>query len=238
MPRHGCTKPGKEPVPGPAAPSVRLVPPWTSLTSTPQVVRTARRQRSLLVWWPWRQDATSLHWNVCRCHKAYSTLRAPLSGTFRQTLPDLVTPLKGHYLSVYSVQRCRQRPPKGSDTNNYDCRSNLAPKHERKHETHPPRVKERVLSRFKQLWFLFFVFCAGVNFLAAINDQPCFIWVVFVTNLLLFEHQQKKSLVSWQFSGLYGITKYGSGCRKDVVNQCLEFGPTVMGTLLIHRTAA
>ena len=47
---------------------------------------------------------------------------------------------------------------------------------------------------------------------------------LFVTNLLLFEHQQKKNLlVSWQFSGPYGVTKYGSGWRKDVVNQCLEF---------------
>ena len=47
---------------------------------------------------------------------------------------------------------------------------------------------------------------------------------LFVTNLLLFEHQQKKKLlVSWQFSGPYGVTKYGSGWRKDVVNQCLEF---------------
>ena len=34
----------------------------------------------------------------------------------------------------------------------------------------------------------------------------------------------KKLLVSWQISGPYGITKYGSGWRKDVVNQCLEFG--------------
>ena len=47
---------------------------------------------------------------------------------------------------------------------------------------------------------------------------------LFVTNLLLFEHlQKKKLLVSWQFSGPYGVTKYGSGWRKDVVNQCLEF---------------
>ena len=30
-------------------------------------------------------------------------------------------------------------------------------------------------------------------------------------------------LVSWQFSGTYGVTKYGSGWRKAVVNQCLEF---------------
>ena len=33
----------------------------------------------------------------------------------------------------------------------------------------------------------------------------------------------EKLLVSWQFSGTYGITKYSSGWRKDVVNQCLEF---------------
>ena len=30
-----------------------------------------------------------------------------------------------------------------SGTNNYDCRSNLAPKHARKHEAHPPRVKKK-----------------------------------------------------------------------------------------------
>ena len=33
----------------------------------------------------------------------------------------------------------------------------------------------------------------------------------------------KKLLVSWQFFGPYGLTKYGSGWRKAVVNQCLEF---------------
>ena len=52
---------------------------------------------------------------------------------------------------------------------------------------------------------------------------------LFVTNLLLFEHQQKKMLVSWQFSGPYGVTKHGSGWRKDVVNQCLEFARRVNG---------
>ena len=45
---------------------------------------------------------------------------------------------------------------------------------------------------------------------------------LFVTNLLLSEHQQKKLLINWQFSGPYGVTKYGSGWRKDVINQCLE----------------
>ena len=40
----------------------------------------------------------------------------------------------------------------------------------------------------------------------------------------------KKMLVSWQYSGPYGLTKYGSGWRKDVVNQCLEFDTDVRVT--------
>ena len=43
--------------------------------------------------------------------RAFPTLRAPLSGTFLQTLPDLVTPLKGHSLSprdaVSAVRKVR-----------------------------------------------------------------------------------------------------------------------------------
>ena len=35
----------------------------------------------------------------------------------------------------------------------------------------------------------------------------------------------KKLLVSWQFSGPNGVTKYDSGWRKDVVNQRLELVP-------------
>ena len=37
-------------------------------------------------------------------------LRAPLSGTFLQTLPDLVTPLKGHSLSPRSCPATRSAP--------------------------------------------------------------------------------------------------------------------------------
>ena len=48
----------------------------------------------------------------------------------------------------------------------------------------------------------------------------------FVTNLLLFKHQQKTA--RYLFSGPYGVTKYGSGWRKDVVNQCLEFDTDVV----------
>ena len=45
---------------------------------------------------------------------------------------------------------------------------------------------------------------------------------LFVTNYCLSTN--KNLLVSRQFPGPYGVTKYGSGWRKDVVNQCLEFG--------------
>ena len=45
------------------------------------------------------------------------TLRAPLSGTFLQTLPDLITPLKGTIYLRAAVQRRGQRPPKVSGTN-------------------------------------------------------------------------------------------------------------------------
>ena len=38
------------------------------------------------------------------------TLRAPLSGTFLQTLPDLVMPLKGHSLSPRSCPATRSTP--------------------------------------------------------------------------------------------------------------------------------
>ena len=56
----------------------------------------------------------------------------------------------------------------------------------------------------------------------AINDTPCFIWVV-CNKLTTVWAPTKQLLVSWQFSGPYGVTKHGSGSRKDVVNQCLEF---------------
>ena len=42
--------------------------------------------------------------------RALCTLRAPLSGTFLQTLPDLVTPLKGHSLSPRSCPPTRSAP--------------------------------------------------------------------------------------------------------------------------------
>ena len=47
-------------------------------------------------------------------YRVTPTLRAPLSGTFLQTLPDLVTPLKGHSLSPRSCPATRSAPSKVS----------------------------------------------------------------------------------------------------------------------------
>ena len=44
------------------------------------------------------------------------TLLASLSGTFLQTLPDLVTSLKGHSYLRAAIHRRGQCPPKGSGT--------------------------------------------------------------------------------------------------------------------------
>ena len=69
-------------------------------------------------------------WNVQCCLRPYGvlwtggrgwcTLRTSLSGTFLQTLPDLLTSLKGTLYLRAAVHRRGQRPPKG-------CGSNLAP---------------------------------------------------------------------------------------------------------------
>jgi len=48
--------------------------------------------------------------NVSVAMTVRGTLRASLSGTFLQTLPDLVTPLKGHSLSPRSCPATRSAP--------------------------------------------------------------------------------------------------------------------------------
>ena len=73
---------------------------------------------------------------------------------FRQLPPNSARFTLRHWRPLYlraAVQRRGQRSPKASGTNVTVSRSNLAPKHARKHETHPPRMKERVPSRFKRL---------------------------------------------------------------------------------------
>ena len=81
------------------------------------------------------------HWS-CGVVVTADTFRASLSGNFLQTLPGLVTPLKGHSLSPRSCPPTRSVPFERFGYQ-YDCGKSQAPKHPRKHETHPHRVKEK-----------------------------------------------------------------------------------------------
>ena len=67
---------------------------------------------------------------------------------------------------------------------------------------------------------------AGVSYMVSYKRN---VWYNLLLSVVCYEltaiwAPSKKMLVSWQISGPYGITKYASGWRKDVVNQCLEFG--------------
>ena len=67
---------------------------------------------------PHGRQPTRTRFSMClrKMHIAWSlvcvhhTLRASLSGTFLQALPDLVTPLKGHSLSPRSCPATRSAP--------------------------------------------------------------------------------------------------------------------------------
>ena len=76
-------------------------------------------------------------------HTIQPILRASLSGTFLQTLPELVTPLFKGVLVIsvrVSTDAVNARRISGSGA---DCGSNIASKHAHKHEARPPGVKER-----------------------------------------------------------------------------------------------
>ena len=74
---------------------------------------------------------------------------------------------------------------------------------------HPRYKKKSSLS----IQMIVVLFVLVQTLLVAINDTLTTVWA-----------PTKKLLIRWQFSGPYGVTKYSSGWRKDVVNQCLEFG--------------
>ena len=95
-----------------------------------------------------------------RTHAHTHTLRASLSGTFLQTLPDLLRPLKGHSLSPRSCPATRSAP--SERFRYYDCRSNLAPKkHVSTRRIHPgSKTKKKFRLDSNECGFI----CAGANF--------------------------------------------------------------------------
>ena len=105
----------------------------------------------------WREDTEAVsffHYQATHT----TTLRASLSGTFLQTLPDLVTTLKGHFLSPCCCPPTRSAPSKRFGY--HHCGISLAPKHARKHEMHPPQVEKEFRLNSNDCGFI----CAGVNF--------------------------------------------------------------------------
>ena len=97
------------------------------------------------------------------------TPRASLSGTFLQTLSELVTPLKEHSLSPRSCPPTLSAPSEMFGCLE-DCGGNIASKHALTLEARPPRLEKkkkrkkerkkerkkkesRVLSQFKRFWF-------------------------------------------------------------------------------------
>ena len=134
------------------------------------------QSRKALVHWFRNQTGHELclHCNdIYTARVSHSEHRFPASSS--KLLPDLVTPLKGHSLFPHSCPPTQSAPSERFGYW-YDCGSSLAPKHPRKHETHPPRVKKRekkkkVPSLFKRLWFLI---CTGVNFVGGYKWQTLF----------------------------------------------------------------
>ena len=120
-----------------------------------------------------------------------------------------------------------QRTPKCLGTNKTG--SNIASKHAHKHEAWPPRVKERlrereregVPSRFKRIWFYFWWRKQRGRL-----GYKRIAWYRTKCLLQTYSHLStiEKLSVKWLLLETYDVISYGSGWRKDVVNQCLEFG--------------
>ena len=155
-------------------------------------------------------------------HPKVTTLWALLSSSFLQTLPELVTPLKGHSLYLHSCPRTLLAP---SEKFGYIINKTLeATEHSRTSVNMcsiPTRVrkKRRVLSRFKNL---FCFICAGVNDVGGHKGNA---WCNLSCLLRTYCHlsSTENQFVSWQSSKTYGVASYDSGWRKDDVNQRLEF---------------
>ena len=88
--------------------------------------------------------------------------------------------------------------------------ANLAPKHARKHEAHPPRVKQKCSVSIQTIW-------AGVSNMVTYKTSDV-IWVV-CNKLTTIWAPTKKLLVSWQFSGPYGPLHFG----RTMLYMCIEY---------------
>ena len=147
---------------------------------------------------------------------------------FHQTPPELATPYKGHssapHLSTDAVSSVQKvwvlTKLEATVSKHIYIYVNMGRVH--------PGFNKNVLSRFK--WFWFYSFCAGKSDVSGYKRNA---WYnLSVTNLLPSKHQWKTVRET------YGVTNYGSGWRKDVVNQCLEVAVTAKSGVAYWRCIA
>ena len=134
----------------------------------------------------------------------HHTLWASLSGTFLQTLPELVTPLKGHsfistQLSTNAVSTLRKFwvlvrlwKQHGAQACTWIWDASAPSK----------KTKKTLLSRFKQFWFYF---CWHKQH-SQLYKKLTLIWA-----------STKNCLLADIFE-TYGVINPGNGWRKDVIN--------------------
>ena len=127
---------------------------------------------------------------------------------------------KGHSLSPRSCPPTRSAPSERFGYY-YDCGSSLAPKHPREHETHSFRVKKE---KFRLDWNDSGFICAGVSDVVSYKRN---VW--YNLSCLLQTYCRLSIMEKLFVSETYGVISYGSAWRKDVLNQCLEFDPSLQG---------
>ena len=142
------------------------------------------------------------------------TVRASLSGTFFPTLPGLATPLKvalficAQLLSTDAVGALRKVWA-------YDWKHYCVQARTWAWGASAPRLKKKKSS----------VDCNGLGFIGAGADNVCsykrnaWLNLSCLSQIFCRLSTNKKLPVSWHF---FSVIIYGSGWRKDVVNQCLE----------------
>ena len=143
------------------------------------------------------------------------TLQASHSGTFLQILPELVTPLKGHSLSL---RICLYALTLSAPSERFGyCGNNMVSKHARK--TWGSRIKKEKEKRVRLDSNDFRFICDGVSNMDGYKRNSWYSLSCLLKTYCYLNTNEKLS-VRWQFLEPYGVTS----C---VVNQCLEFVDSV-----------
>ena len=159
-------------------------------------------------------------WGGCRKAMLVVTLRALLSGTFSKLCQNWLRHWRGTLYLRAAVHRCGQRPvsfrrpwkqPMRPSTHVNMRRIRLGWRKEKR------KRKKKVRLDSNDFGFI----CAGVSNVVSYKRN---VWYNLSCQTYCHLSTKEKLPVRGQFSETCGVISYGSGWRKDVVNQCLEFG--------------